>query len=358
MYITKPKLRYLLFYVTSRCNLRCKHCFYLDELNKHDEMSLEEIEKVAKSLYPLNFVRMTGGEPFLRKDLPEVVHAFYEQAGVRRMGLISNGTRPEWAEKAVRRTFELNPDVTLDVGISVDGLEPDHDEIRGLKGSYANAKQTAETLVRLRDEFPNLLTSLVMTVTSKNENSLDEFYDEVSSWGVDRLSVNHVRGKVHETSLLEVSFERYQEFAQRCENYHLEHDRSWKASVQRAKNRVAQNAIAEVVGGDNSRVSCLAGSAIGVLYSDGEVNVCEMLEGELEAVEGIPTPNSALGNIRDVDHDFYRIWHSENAERCRQWIKATNCSCSHECFLTASILFNPKNYPRLAGEWLKLAVSK
>ncbi len=358
MQITKPRLKYLLFYVTSRCNLRCKHCFYLDELNKHDEMSLEEIETVAKSLNPLNFVRMTGGEPFLRKDLPEVVNAFYTHAGVRRMGMISNGTRPEWAEKAVRRTFELNPDLTLDVGISVDGLEADHDEIRGLKGSYSTAKETVMALVGLRKEYPNLLTSLVMTVTSKNEPTLDEFYDEVSTWGVDRLSVNHVRGKVHEESLLEVSFDKYQDFAQRCENYHLDHDRSWKAGVQRAKNRLQRGAIAEVVGGDNSRVPCLAGSAIGVLYSDGAVNLCEMLEGELEAVEGVPASNSSLGNVRDVDHDFYRIWHSENAERCRQWIKATNCSCSHECFLTASILFNPQNYPRLAGEWLKLAMSK
>lgn len=353
-----PRLRYLLFYVTSRCNLRCSHCFYLDELNKHDEMSHDEIVKVAKSLYPLDFIRMTGGEPFLRKDLPEVVNAFYTYAGVKRMGMISNGTRPEWAERAVRRTFELNPDLALDVGISVDGLEPVHDEIRGLKGSYSTAKQTAQTLVGLKDEFPGLLTSLVLTVTSKNENQLDEFYDEVSSWGVDRLSVNHVRGKVHDQSLLEVSFDRYKDFAQRCEDYHLSHDRSLKAGMQRAKNRLSRQAIAEVAGGAHSSIHCMAGSAIGVLYSDGEVNVCEMLEGDLEAVEGVPEGKPALGNIRDVDHDFYQIWHSDNAEACRQWIKATNCSCSHECFLTASILFNKRNYPRLAGEWLKLAVSQ
>jgi MoaA/NifB/PqqE/SkfB family radical SAM enzyme len=354
--MSKPKLRYLLFYVTSRCNLRCKHCFYLDELNKHEEMSLEEIEKVAKSLYPLDFVRMTGGEPFLRKDLPEVIHVFSQHAGVCRMGLISNGTRPEWAEKAIRKTFEMNPDITLDVGISVDGLEEVHDNIRGLKGSYNNAKQTAQTMVRLKDEFPNLLSSLVLTVTSQNEKHLDEFYDEVSSWGVDRLSVNHVRGKVHEQSLLEVSYDRYREFAERCEAYHLEHDKSWKAGVQRAKNRLTRNAIEEVVSGAPSQIACMAGSSIGVLYSDGVVNVCEMLEGELETVEGIPPANAGLGNVRDVDHDFYRIWHSENAENCRRWIKATNCSCSHECFLTASILFNPRNYPRLAGEWLKQSV--
>lgn len=352
---SKPRLKYLLFYVTSRCNLRCKHCFYLDELNKHEEMSLEEIERVARGLNPLSFVRMTGGEPFLRKDLPEVIHAFYQHAGVRRMGLISNGTRPEWAERAIRGAFERSPGLTLDAGISVDGLEAAHDEIRGLKGSFEAAKKTAQALVGLKNEFPGLLTSLVLTVTSKNEGQLDEFYEEVSSWGVDRLSVNHVRGKVHDSSLLEVSFERYQAFARRCEEYHLQRDGGWKAGLQRAKNRIARRSIEEVVSGKPSAVPCLAGSAIGVLYSDGEVSLCEMLEGELEAVDGVPASRPALGNIRDAGHDFYRIWHSDNAENCRRWIQATNCSCSHECFLTASILFNKRNYPRLAAEWIKQA---
>lgn len=357
MRITKPKLHYLLFYITSRCNLRCAHCFYLDELNKHDEMSLEEIEKVSKSLAPLSFVRMTGGEPFLRKDLPEVIHTIHTHAGTRRMGIISNGTRPQWAEKAVRGIFELSPNVTIDIGISVDGLEPEHDELRGLKGSFNNAKETAQTLVALRDEYPNLLTSLVLTVTAKNQHHLDAFYDEVSTWGVDRLSVNHIRGKVLDKELLEVDFERYRAFAERCEQYHLVHDRSWKAGVQRAKNRLARKAIAEVVSGSPSAIPCLAGSAIGVLYSDGEVNVCEMLEGELSEVEGIANAQPALGNIRDVDYDFYRIWHSENAENNRRWIEATNCSCSHECFLTASILFGKKNYPTLAREWISQMVT-
>lgn len=354
--MSKPRLRYLLFYVTSRCNLRCSHCFYLDELNKHDEMSIEEIEKVAASVRPLTFLRMTGGEPFLRKDLPDVIDCFYRIAGTRRMGLISNGTRAEWAERAVNGIFERCPDLTLDIGISVDGLPEVHDEIRGLKGSFDMAKRTAETLIGLQAHYSGLKTSLVLTVTSANQNQLEPFYEEVSAWGVDRLSVNHVRGKVHDPELLEVDYDQYQAFAKRCEDYHLSHDTSWKAGLQRAKNRVARQAISEVVGGSNSQVPCLAGSAIGVLYSDGNVALCEMLEGPLPEVDGAETGNALLGNVREVDHDFYRIWHSENTEKCREWIKATNCSCSHECFLTASILFGKKNYPQLAKEWLTMGV--
>ncbi len=353
MFLTKPRLRYLLFYVTSRCNLRCSHCFYLEELNKHDEMSLEEIEKVARSLAPLSFVRMTGGEPFLRKDLPEVIHAFRRHSATKRLGIITNGTRPEWVQKTVARMFELSPDVTVDVGVSVDGLQEVHDELRGLKGSFQRAKDTVAELVNAQRDYPQLLTSTVTTVTAKNEPQLEGLYDELASWGVNRLSVNHLRGKVHDQDLLEVPFARYQEFARKCEAYHQQHETGFKASVQRAKNRLAQNAIYEVVDGNDSSVHCLAGTSIGVLYSDGNVSLCEMLEGDLAQANGRPAPHALLGNVRDVDHDFYRIWHSDNTQRCREWIRETNCSCSHECFLTASILFGKENYPALAKEWVK-----
>lgn len=357
MFLSKPRLRYLLFYVTSRCNLRCSHCFYLDELNKHDEMSLEEIEKVCRSIAPLSFVRMTGGEPFLRKDLPEVISAFHRYSNTNRMGIITNGTRPEWVQKTVQQIFELSPNVTVDVGVSVDGLQDVHDELRGLKGSFQRAKDTVAELVKAQQQFPQLQTSTVTTVTAKNEPQLDALYDELASWGVDRLSVNHVRGKVHDETLKEVPYSRYQEFAQRCEAYHQTNEKSLKAGVQRAKNRLSRQAIEDVVQGNDTDIHCLAGSAIGVLYSDGNVSLCEMLEGDLPSNNGHPSAHALLGNVRDVDHDFYRIWHSENTQNCRDWIRRTNCSCSHECFLTASIIFGKKNYPALAKEWIKQAVA-
>jgi len=355
MSILKPRLRYLLFYVTSRCNLRCRHCFYLDELNRHSEMTLAEIEKIAAALRPLSFLRITGGEPLLRQDLPEVISAFHHGSATPRMGVITNGTKPEKMEALVRRIFELSPELVLDIGVSIDGLREVHDEIRGLRGSFDRARKTVETLVQLQPRYPNLLTSLVITVTAKNEPHLDDLYAEISRWGVRRLSVNHVRGKVDDPSLLEVPFERYSEFARKCENYHLDQDRSWKANLQRAKNRLAREAIAQVAAGEKSALPCLAGSSIGVLYSDGEVNVCELLKGELPADAGTGPAESCLGNIREVEYDFYRIWHSLEAENCRRWIRAVNCSCTHECFLTASILFGKKNYLRLAQEWWRLS---
>jgi len=72
----------LIFFVTSRCNLLCRHCFYWEELNKKKgELELPEIEKIAKSLPNLLTVSLTGGEPYLRPDLPEIASAFEQYAG-------------------------------------------------------------------------------------------------------------------------------------------------------------------------------------------------------------------------------------------------------------------------------------
>ncbi|MEW6235097.1 MAG: radical SAM protein [Candidatus Omnitrophota bacterium] len=351
----RPRLRYLIFYATSRCNMRCEHCFYLDELNKRGELSVEEIEKTAQGLRPLDFLRITGGEPFLRQDLPEAAAAFYRLADTRRMGIVTNGSRPPWVEKSIVRLYELCPDLVLDVGVSIDGLEKTHDAIRKMPGAFQKAKETVAVINACQQRHPLLMSSLVITATSRNENELDELYGEISGWGVDRLSVNHVRGKVHDSALLNVSHAKYLDFTAQCERYHQEKARDWKAGIQRAKNRLAREAIREVVSGSSSRVACLAGAAIGVLYSDGEVNVCEMLDQPNPPLDGTPSSQPRLGNIRETDYDFYRLWHSENAQHCRDWIAKTNCSCTHECFLTASILFGKKNYPALAREWLRLS---
>ena len=345
--------RYVIFYVTSKCNLRCRHCFYLEELGKHEDLALEEVQQVAEKLNPLDFVRLTGGEPFLRKDLAEVIEAFHKRAGVGRMGMISNATLPDRMPDMINEVFQRCPDLTLDLGVSVDGLADVHDDLRGRAGLFAKTRQAVLDIGANRDRWPGLMTSIVVTVSGRNLDTLDPLYDELSSWGVDRLSVNMVRGHVADEGLMDVPYERYREFAERLESYHRDHQRGLKPTVQRAKNRLTRQAIQQVVEGRKSDVPCLAADSICVLYSDGVVSVCESLDDvppESLTLDGEPV-NPILGNVRDTEYDLRAILDSEQAERARRWIRVTNCSCTHECFLTASILWGGMStYPSLIRE--------
>ena len=66
----------LILLVTSRCNARCIHCFFADELNQTpDIMTLDDYQRLSAELSSLCQLYLAGGEPFLRKDLPGPGHA-------------------------------------------------------------------------------------------------------------------------------------------------------------------------------------------------------------------------------------------------------------------------------------------
>ena len=73
----KNPVQFTLF-VTSRCNLRCKMCFYWEpiENSSRGEISLDEIKKISQSMPNFTWLLIGGREPFNRKDLPEIVKIF------------------------------------------------------------------------------------------------------------------------------------------------------------------------------------------------------------------------------------------------------------------------------------------
>src|SRR5204863_6500620 len=83
---------YLIIGLTYDCNSFCRTCFNWEQLrkNKEHELSLEELQKTFDSLGDLLFVVMSGGEPFLRRDLPEVCEALSTRNHVKQI-TISTG---------------------------------------------------------------------------------------------------------------------------------------------------------------------------------------------------------------------------------------------------------------------------
>ena len=80
--------------------------------------------------------------------------------------------------------------------------------------------------------------------------------------------------------------------------------------------------------------TCHAGALFGVLEADGTVRACEVLDGD-------------LGNVRDHDLDFQRIWQSEKARDLVRWIKDSKCHCSYECAWSFNVLGNARYQPAL-----------
>src|SRR5215510_880983 len=85
----------LFLFVTSRCNSLCRTCFYFDKLNSRDDLTFEEIERVAETAPPFRKLWLSGGEPFLREELAEIVALFALRNQVRNVNLPTNGLLPE-----------------------------------------------------------------------------------------------------------------------------------------------------------------------------------------------------------------------------------------------------------------------
>jgi hypothetical protein len=75
---------------------------------------------------------------------------------------------------------------------------------------------------------------------------------------------------------------------------------------------------------------CYAGQISGVLDARGEVRMCELRD--------------AVGNVRDTGYDFGQLWFSPEADAQRASIKAKECHCTHSCFLSSSLVFNPRTW--------------
>jgi cyclic pyranopterin phosphate synthase len=116
------KLEYLRLSVTDRCNFRCTYCLPngCPSGSKDQPLSLDEIGRLARAFAALGFwkVRVTGGEPTLRRDIVEIIERVAATPGITRVGLTTNGYRLANLAGPLRRAglSALN--------VSIDSLDP------------------------------------------------------------------------------------------------------------------------------------------------------------------------------------------------------------------------------------------
>lgn len=146
-YITKNRPFYVQYYILSRCNLVCRQCNIVEANSDLKDADLQTVEKIAKNLRKIGagVVLLTGGEPFLRKDLPEMVKIFVSEGLNPRMQTAGYATSRQQLE-AVRNAG------AKDINISLDSLvEEKQDYINGsMPNSWRNA---IKTIVAANDIF-------------------------------------------------------------------------------------------------------------------------------------------------------------------------------------------------------------
>lgn len=333
----------LIFFVTSRCNLLCSHCFYWEELNGNKrELTLDEIERVSKSLSNLLSVSLTGGEPYLRKDLPEIAEAFERNSNVRNLQIPSNGLQVDKTLARAERLLTMVRRARVATGVSLDGPKDIHNEVRRDPRSFDRALETLAGLKAMKPRFPNLSVGIALTVTSANQDRLDEFFDLVEErLAPDAVTITLARGNPLDPHLKQVDLEIYRRFSRRVLDYRRTHRLTddWTDRLVIAKEAETYRLISEAAEADQRISPCYAGELIGILSETGEVRLCETLD-------------RSMGNVRDFDCNLAALWEAAQAEAARRHQHELGCQCTYECAMSVNALFNPARALRIAANSL------
>jgi len=335
----------LIYFVTSRCNSNCSHCFLRGGLNKErDVLTLEETEKIAGGMPRLLSLSLTGGEPFLRDELPEIAGIFYANGGFNNLVITSNGLETERTVAAAERILSGCRRSNVFIGISFDGLEDTHNSIRGVKDAFARSKMTFLRLKELKGRYRNLSLGTCTTCSAQNQGELSRLYDFLLSLGPDGIGINLMRGANWRQYIAGIDIHNYQNFAcrklQDWRRGRLTHSNIRYNRLLYAKESIQYALIARIYSERRYLMACYAGRLLAVMRENGDVYPCEMFE-------------RPIANIRGFDYDFPRLWSSKAARLIRREIKQARCFCTYECATTSNILFNPRYIPRLMSQMLR-----
>jgi len=317
-------------------------------LNKLDELNINQIHKLAKSLKGVLNISLTGGEPFLRNDIDKIIEIFYRQSKPLVVSIISNGSLPDAINDKIFKVMKRNKNLRLSVIISIDGPEKIHDKIRGRKGSYANAVRSVKILKNLQKRFANLNIGVVTTLNNLNRPYHKKFYEFLKNkLNVDSVQLNFMRGKPKELKNDKRDIGFYKNIADKTrEDIYKRKVKGYSnfigSGLYQAANIIFRQVIYKTARSEQFVLPCAAGRLNGVTYSNGDVYACEILE------------STRIGNLKDHDFDIRSLWKSDKAEKIRKFIYKTKCFCTHECQLTTSVLFSPQYFLKILHEFLRI----
>jgi MoaA/NifB/PqqE/SkfB family radical SAM enzyme len=298
-----------------------------------NELSLDEVRTFAATNSYFKWVQLTGGEPFLRRDLFGIAKAFVTTSDPYIVSIPTNSLcEPNYVEETVKQILELNI-ARFVLTLSLDGYGPMHDTIRGIPGNY-------DKVVELYDKLRGLTGGRFMlvfgyTISKLNQGKLSE---TVSVMGKElgvtpddfhinlaQTSANYYTNEDMDTNIDKTTVLADLEWIEKAKR-----KRSWFTVVEKAYLRGLVKYVQTGHSPIRSReldVSC---------YMDSFGRVYPSI-----------MSNMAIGNIRNSGYDLMRLWNNDVAKRLRLMHKQ-NSLTEHwtSCEAYQTVLGN------LPGSWL------
>ena len=306
-YRREHRLTQLFWECTLRCNVHCRHCGSdCRQIANTQDMPREDFFRVLDSIKEKMdphkvFVIVTGGEPLVREDIELCGKGIYERGFP--WGMVSNGLMLTREKLIALRKSGLHS-----ITVSLDGLEDDHNWMRGHRDSFLHVSEALDYLVEMRDKV-GLVFDVVTCVNQRTYPKLTEIRDFLINKGVKHWRMFSIFpvGRAAKDPVLQLTNEQY---------------RGMLDFIKRTRKEGIINAAYGCEGflgnyeGEvrDSLLGCQAGISVGSVMANGDIAACASIRADY-----------AQGNIyRD---DFLTVWENKyQPYRDRSWMRKDECA--------------------------------
>ena len=330
----RPLPEEVAFKLTNRCDLRCTHCYQWNEVgyhhnltpaDKHDDLDLQLIARVLKATRALcSNVYLWGGEPLLYRDWDGLVELLAEDP--RWTAVCTNGTL---IERRLDSLMKISRH--LEMSVSLDGFETEHDSIRG-KGSFQRTMRGIRLLVERKKAYAYLGEVTINFVLSDGMVSrMFDFIEFLEQEGIDTVYVSFPWHISHETATkMDRYYARYFSWDGAITNsswhsYRFKLDpglidtvnaetarldaREWKLKLRYNPRLDGDDVRPFVLGSDKpaqNKMSCLSIRTRMDIFPNGDVISCKFF------------PEFRVGNLKEKELD--EVWHGERFNQVRETV--------------------------------------
>ncbi|MEW6606965.1 MAG: radical SAM protein [bacterium] len=306
--------------VTYKCNARCKMC-HIWQSKPQEELTPQEFANLPSYLKTIN---ISGGEPFLRNDLPEIISRLNKSCHLPRIVISTNGLLPDRIRDMMLKIKNISE--KIGVGVSIDGIGKTHEEVRGIIGAYEKALNSIENLksIGIKD------LRIGFTISDINVEDLRNVYDLANKLRVE-FTCSIAQNSEHYFMTNNNKFEKIDVLKE-----HLEYIAREELKRNQPKRWFRTYFLAGTyyyAKGKKRILPCDAGSNFFFMSPNGNIYPCNIL-------------NKVMGNIKVSN--FHDIWSSENAEKIRKIVSNCSLNCWMICTARTAI---KKNIVKI-GYWI------
>ena len=321
------------------CNSRCLTCNIWKK--KGTPLSSEEYTKIFKNIgRGIMWVTFSGGEPFLREDLAEISSNFYDLCGPSYINIPTNGLLYERIPPMVEEIGRRCSSSELIINISLDHCGEEHDKIRQVTGNFEKTLKTYKALKELT--LSNLTVGIHTVISKYNVRDFESIYNNLISLEPDSYIVEKAEEREElDTKRSDITPEI--EDYKKAINFLLKEIKKKRFSgvskLTRSFRRVYYELSKEILIKKRQVIPCYAGLISGQISPDGDVWPC--------CVRG-----DSIGNIREENYDFRKIWKGRKAGDIRKSIKRGECYCPLANAAYTNILCHPVSMVKVLASLL------